>query len=258
MRLFDGELYSEWGNSTNLTILNSPPQITLNKPDNYYSTTNRTPQFNWTASDDDGDSLTYYINITCIGCSDDNRFESTGNTYYIPSVPLKYFADDNYYYNWTVKAGDGEVNTTTESRTFNITTLVIVSLSNNVSFGEMLAGEIENTTDDDPSPFLMRNDGNCFLNIGVNVSSWLWTTYQEPSSYYQFKVDNVTGEENAFNSSSITTWTNVSNQSSLISDFNYTDDRDEAEIDIQIEVPSDEPYGPKSSLLIFTGRYIHG
>ena len=66
MRLFDGSLYSNWVNSSNLTILNSLPVVTLTNPDNGALVTNRTPTFNWTAQDDDQDSLGYEFNISLI------------------------------------------------------------------------------------------------------------------------------------------------------------------------------------------------
>ena len=77
------------------------------------------------------------------------------------------------------------------------------------------------------------------------------------------KIDNVTvsgvpAENGSFNSSaSATSWTNFSTTNSTgIYWFNYSDDRDSAEIDINITVPADEPSGDKTSTILFTGYYV--
>ncbi len=86
MRLYDGSLYSSWGNSSNLTILNNAPTVTLVSPVNGNVTSDRSPTFTWTGSDIDGDDLTYDINISLYDSVQDTRHE-TGltNLTYTPS-----------------------------------------------------------------------------------------------------------------------------------------------------------------------------
>ena len=100
------------------------------------------------------------------------------------------------------------------------------------------------------------NTGNVFVNVTMNASD-LWTSLgnANPTSNYQFKIDNFTGQGGAFNWPwSITTFTNVPNSTDMlkaISGFNYTLGRNTAEIDINITVPLTEGAGVKSSTITF-------
>ena len=108
-------------------------------------------------------------------------------------------------------------------------------------------------------PLVVRNDGNTeasLVKIGANTS--LWYAVGLATSYFQFKANNRTTEEGAFNwSGSATAWTDMPNVSvqnaTVISSINYTDSKDDAEIDIRIFVPADEPPGAKQSTVIVTG-----
>jgi len=103
-------------------------------------------------------------------------------------------------------------------------------------------------------PFTLENDGNTGVNISVN-STPLWTSASAPlnTSYYQFRADNASGEDNSFNwLSSQITWANMSDISqSIIDTLNHSDSSDSAEIEIRVEVASDEPPVKKSANLIF-------
>ena len=245
------------------TVPNTPPTApVLDSPVNDYNTTELRPFFNWTASTDtDGDPINYTLYITCNGgCSDDNReYNMTGTNFTLPD-DLLYYGDDGYYYNWSVAAWDGyDYNASVESRNLTVYTLIILTLVNNtVDFGSKLVGAKDNTTDDSPSPFVLMNDGNSFIDVNLSASDLLWDSRPNASRYFQFKADNFTGEEDAFNAtSSLVNWTNISlsSQTALIY-YNHSNATDEAEVDILIEVPLDESAGTKSSTLLFAGEYV--
>ena len=261
LRIYDGTSYSSWLNSSNLTILNSLPTVTLVTPPDNNLTTDRTPDFNWTSTDADGDSLTYQINLTMIGastCSDAERTDSgLTDSNYTPTPYLRCLSDNNDYYNWTVRASDDGGSTygnwTTPWR-INVSSVVIISLPTNfTSFGSMLPDVSDNTTDGSPTPFLLQNDGNCMANITMNATD-LWTSISGNSSYFQFKVDNNTLENGSFNwLFSQTSWEQVPNTTQMtIVEINWSDATDSAEIDLLVTIPLDEPPGNKTSTITFT------
>lgn len=262
MRLYDGREYSAWVNSSNLTILNAVPSISLSAPADGSATTDRTPEFNWTSYDADGDSLTYEINITPYYGENpsalDVRHEVglTGLSY-TPSSDLQLLYDNGYYYKWKVRAGDGEVNGSWSSEwLFNISSEVsIIMLIDEIYFGNMVVGE-SNSTEEGLVPFKLENNGTVFLNISVNASP-LWNSETSDSEYYQFKADNVSEEENSFNwAESKTSWFNMPLTAFVVAvnELNYSDNSDSAEVDINITVPSGESPGMKSSSIVFLGE----
>ncbi|MCX6706864.1 MAG: hypothetical protein NT001_01845 [Candidatus Woesearchaeota archaeon] len=94
--------------------------------------------------------------------------------------------------------------------------------------------------------------------VNVSANESLWQSVGLNTDYFQFKANNRTTEYNAFSwLTSATTWTNIPDASVLnataIRGLNYTDDKDNAEIDIRIKVPADEPAGARHSTLIITG-----
>jgi hypothetical protein len=258
---------TDWNNAS-LTILNSPPsQVILDYPPDGHVTTNRTIKFNWTAATDpDGDTLNYTWMLDCIytqgSCTDDDRtIENITTNSYVPTSNLKYFDDDGYYYNWSVKAWDGETyGEESENRTLNVTTLVILNMINDsMDFGAMLPGEEDNTTDDSPSPFSFNNTGNCIADVNISIynDDWLFDTVAEPSDYFNYSVGYVTGQEGAFNlSGSQSSPANVPlTNVTFIDSLNYTSGNNSAEVDIYILIPSLEPPGNKSSTIFFAGEY---
>jgi hypothetical protein len=223
------------------------------------STTDRTPEFNWTSNDDDGDSLTYEINITPYygenpSAQDVRSDAGISPLSYVPSPDLQMLYDNGYHYEWKVRANDGDVDGNwTSNWTINISALVSVKLLESViNFGSMTPGNSNDTTDAGLNPFKIENNGTVFVNVSVNASS-LWTSVVTSSSYYRSKVDNVTGEEGAFSwLSSLVDWFNVpfTGYVVMIDNLNYSDATDSAEIDIFIEVPSGEDPGVKSSTIV--------
>ncbi|RLI98493.1 MAG: hypothetical protein DRO99_00605, partial [Candidatus Aenigmatarchaeota archaeon] len=230
----------------------------------------RHPKFNWTnATDPDNDPLTYILNITCFNttpiagsCSDDNRIISgIADSNYTLQGKLKYFQRDNYYYNWSVKANDGELNSSS-SEVWNITLFSVVMLSLNqeeLDFGSMNQGDADDTTDDDPTPFILQNDGNCMNDVNMSASM-LWTLIQYPSDYYMFKADNETGSPNYLNvnwTNSTYDWAQVpENGTKFLDYFNWSNATDSVEVDISVEVPAGEPSGERSSTITMTGWYV--
>jgi len=256
MRTYDGSLYSNWINSTQLIILNSLPIITLVSPSNGNITTNRTPTFSWSAQDDDGDSLNYEINITTRPTgSEDNRYVSGIVTAsYTPTNDLRYLHDNNYYYEWSVHGNDSSFGNWSSVRTINISALLILDLdSNSMDFGVLNIGQSDNTTDNFPQPFSFNNSGNCIVNVSVSATP-IWTSIVANNSYYRFKIDNRTGQSGAFSwLSSITGWTNVLTGAVVgVSGLNYSTNKNGFEADVYLEVPGNENPGNKSSTMIFT------
>jgi hypothetical protein len=244
----------------------APNQPTLISPNG--TTLERYTNFNWSCTDPNGDSLTYYLNITCFGgggCSSDNRF-ITGITdsNYTLQAPLKNFWDDTYYYNWSVLATDGTLNSTW-SETLNASLSSVVSLSISQSelyFGTMNPGDTDNTSNDDPVPFNLTNDGNCMNDVNITATS-LWTTAASPTDYYRFKADNTSSIATNLNvnwSNSTTGWSQMPTASTKFLDYfnwsNATVTADTIEFDVAVEVPMDESSGNKSSTITITGMYV--
>ncbi|UCC91577.1 MAG: hypothetical protein JSV39_04695 [Candidatus Aenigmatarchaeota archaeon] len=243
-----------------------PAKVVLDYPEHDSHTTNRTPMFNWSEpSDADGDTLNYTINITCLpDCSDDNRYVTgIGTNSYTLTQELQYFGDDNRYYNWSVHANDGYENGSwSDEWNFTLDTNVSITMLNDtVDFGEnRIPGYIDNTTDNDPHPFSLRNVGNCIIDVNLSSSDLLWDVVSQPSDYFNYSVDWLTGEEGAFNwSGSQTSQANipqVDQNVTFINYLNYTSGNSSAEIELYIEVPSGEYIGIKNSTIVFTGWYV--
>jgi len=259
LRLFDGSAYSPWANSsTNITIANTPPNVNLLSPPNADTTITRAPNFTWSSTDDDGDTLTYTINITAKPTgSDDNRFVSGISTAnYTPSSRLKYLFDNGYYYQWSVKAFDGIENGSWGSFWLvNISSYVSISTPTSlVEFGTLDLFSPNDTTDDSPLPFRVRNDGNCLSNISVSATD-LWKVTPNPTSNYKFKVRNESASENVFNwASSLTSWTQMPALTGGvigIAGLNDSDLNDIAKVDLYVQVPTVEPSGNKNSTVQF-------
>jgi hypothetical protein len=261
VKAYDGTDYEEdWTNSSSLKILNKPPEVSLNFPLDDTSTTNRTPKFNWTGTDADGDTITYELNISCYHnaggtcSSDDRNFKALTKDNKTLTESLKYLWDNQYYYNWTVRANDSEEygNWALPVRRLKIISCISTSLLVDfIDFGEMINGT-NSTDNDNPGPFELQNDGNCLVNTTINASD-LWISEPNPSQYYQYKIDNKTGEEGAFVWKwSNTSWSDLLSITSFaIAKLNWSDSRDVAEIDLKIEVPSQEVAGNKTSTVWF-------
>ncbi|UZE93949.1 MAG: right-handed parallel beta-helix repeat-containing protein [Candidatus Pacearchaeota archaeon] len=271
------ENYKEKSQEVNLTInklvifiLNRPPtKPVLISPGNESHITDRTPLFNWTnAIDEDGDSIHYVLNLTCnkqFGNCDplDNRFiENIAQSNYTPNDDefLKNFWDTLEYYNWTIKAWDGEdYGPVSDEWRFNIDSLVAVSPINDTSnFGSMQPGTSNDTTDNNPWPVSIQNDGNCFVNMSIYATQ-LWDITPATNESYQYKFDFL--ESNSFNwSTSTISWANIPigfTTPNVLNEFNWSWDdlNDSAELDIKLAPLSKEPPGDKNSIITLTGTF---
>ncbi|MFH1506097.1 MAG: right-handed parallel beta-helix repeat-containing protein, partial [archaeon] len=263
IRCDDGWNTSAWTNTTNITIENTPPgaPTLLSPTDNNRTIQNRTPYFNWTvASDDDpGDTIVYEINISSAsGCNGDRNVTGIADANYTPESELctsNEMAGGDY--KWRVRAHDGTAHGAWSATwNFSIEPYVDITITQStLNFGSMNLGEINDTTDDKPGPFKIRNDGNYgadLVNISSNGSLWASSLGALGTSYFQIKAGNST-EIGSFNwSTSTTTWANLTaTNKTIIKQLNYSNAKDEAEIEVRLEVPGDEPTGSKVSWIIF-------
>ncbi|MFH1212081.1 MAG: hypothetical protein V1659_04095, partial [Candidatus Woesearchaeota archaeon] len=248
-----------------INISNSLPTVpTLQKPtNNNNSVRDRTPAFNWSDSTDaDSDSITYQINITSnTGCGGDRYVTGISTSEYTPAQELCTYDEPapagGTVYNWTVRSCDN-VGCSAWATKFNFTIepYVIINITRDVvNFGSMEIEGTDNTTDDDPLPFLMQNNGNVVANL-VNVSSneSLWDAAGAGLGTRYFQIKAGIAESGSFNvTASQMTWVNVTlaNQS-IIVNLDYNDSKDTAELDVLVEVPATEPAGTKTSTIIFT------
>ncbi|MFH1133549.1 MAG: LamG-like jellyroll fold domain-containing protein [Nanoarchaeota archaeon] len=265
MRLWDSMNFSAWGNSSNLTIRNNPPSVpALYSLGNNNHTTNRTQNLVWNASVDlDNDVLWYNLSIEKLGgdgtCAvNDNRFNSTPSANFTPEELLCLY-DEDYYYNWSVYAFDGDVVSANSTEwNFSIDSYVSIMLLNNtILFGDTIVlGETRNTTREDLNPFLLANDGNVYEDINISGTS-LWVTSPSPTNDYQFKA-NDSFEGHTYNDlNSVITWTSVpllTGSVVALGDFEWHDNNDTARVDVKVTVPIAEIAGNKSSTVTFEAR----
>jgi len=114
--------------------------------------------------------------------------------------------------------------------------------------------EKDNTSDNDPTPFILENDGTIDINLSVNATA-LWSSVSLNTSYFQVKA-NTTFNNNSFDiDNSIMTFLNMSNYlQQIIATFNHTDANDWAAVDILVQAPANEPGGQKSATVNFYGE----
>ena len=143
----------------------------------------------------------------------------------------------------------------------DVTGLVAISLpTSTVDFGTVYQGAADNTTDNSPGPLVIQNDGGVNVNVSIardvnSTALFSGTGGGDNTASFQFKVDNST-EPNSFNwVDSTTTWTNipgVAGINNVLTELKYQDSTDTAEVDLLINIPSDEPVGAKNETLVFT------
>ncbi|MBW2972543.1 hypothetical protein KY359_05905, partial [Candidatus Woesearchaeota archaeon] len=245
--------------TNNLTILTGQPpcKVNLTFPNNGNNTLiNRTFTFLWEpACDPDNQTLTYTINITSQYCSDiyDTNISATN---YTPIYELGTY-DECGTYNWSVVAYDGYYyGNWSDSWNFSIMPYVaLFMLNDTVDFGDAENDQTNDTTDNNPWPFVIQSDGNVFTDV-MNVTSnqSLFTSTLAADSDFQIKVDNTT-ELWSFNwTASAFDWINLTTIRKLIDRFDWHDLNDSAEIDVKVHVPIDESPGVKVTGLVFYGE----
>lgn len=138
-----------------------------------------------------------------------------------------------------------------------VTSQATISLPiSSVSFGNMAVNENNDTTDYNPYPFVVQNDGSVDVNVTINATAlWNGTGATTTSSYYQFNSsENETGS--VFSTAAdLVAFTNMTIDGAAVKCVNrlkIDTGNDAANVNINVTVPSDEPAGAKSSTVTFT------
>ncbi len=266
-------------NSSNITIRNTPPNITLLTPANGNVTTLRKPTFTWAVSDEDTTNnkelisqlnLSYKAQSNCVDSKYNgdtaNIIEIGGNETWTLVNDLACFIDKGDYYNWSMRVYDdfNEFSDWTSGRNLSLQALIAISLNiSSVDFGNIREGQFNDTSDNSPKPLIIVNDGNALSNITLSINRGIWNLYEQSSTpYYQFKVDNVStngiSENGSFKASQTPlTYANFRPEfeSICVAYLNHTDVTDSVEVDINVTVPTNEPPGARNSLITFTASF---
>ena len=141
-----------------------------------------------------------------------------------------------------------------------ITNTTSISLPNStVAFGDITIGTANDTTDNNPLPFQVRNDGSVNVNVTINASA-LFTGLTRNQSSYRFVCRADEGENCPTGSAASLTDMPTANDTLLnrtaVFDLPADDSNDSRFVDIEVRVPSDEPGGAKSSTVTFTAAQI--
>ena len=231
---------------------NQPPSI----PDLIYPAINQTnittrlPTFRWNASTDpENNSVIYDINITG-GCGPIFVTNISVNNY---TLTQELCTEDEFGgYTWTVRSFDNNLYSNwAPERNFSIAPYLSISLiQNNVNFGNMDRTVANDTTNDHPLPFVLENTGTVLANISISAEP-MFTFADFPSEHFMMKIDN-SSEVGSFNwIDSMTNWISASyNNVSMITELNYSDSFDTAEIDLLVDIPQNE-YGALSTTIHF-------
>jgi hypothetical protein len=126
---------------------------------------------------------------------------------------------------------------------------------NNTNFGAMNNNQTMNTTTGTPPPFVCANTGNVPLNVTLKALNPLFTSSGLGNSSFQYKArENQTG---AFNTTvSQMNWANVTaGYTTLFGYLTYSNNLNNAYVDILLTVPVAEGAGAKSSNLSLQGLY---
>ena len=147
----------------------------------------------------------------------------------------------------------------TVSTKFDVTSVVSITLTTNaIAFGNIIIGQLNDTADDVPGPFIVQNDGNVAINVTVNASA-IFTAGSVNSSSYRFQCGTsaiAPTTEATCTGAAPTTFQNMplsnitveADKTKLVHhDLMWQNTNDSLGIDISINVPDDEPGGAKSS-----------
>jgi hypothetical protein len=220
----------------------------------------RAPFFDWTTSSDaDNDAINYTINITfssTLSCGPDISTNASLSNY---TAAYDYCVDSKI--NWTVRAFDGSnYSDWADVWNFTIESFIALNLTTtSIDFGTMQNLETRDT-DNGYSPLVVENIGNVILNISkISANASPFLSVGLDTVYFRFKADNITTETPSFNwTGSTTNWTNVTDiailNRTVIRELDYNDSHDSAQIDINITVPLEEPWGEKKITLYIIGE----
>ncbi|MFH0829837.1 MAG: DUF2341 domain-containing protein, partial [Candidatus Aenigmatarchaeota archaeon] len=161
---------------------------------------------------------------------------------------------------WRIFANnsDGTQNVT-DINTFTVQSSVLITLTSGrdtVNFNSMASGTSNDTADDKPLPFEIRNDGNVKANITINATS-LFTISPNPNSAYRAAA-NTSTEGTTYNAACTnTSWFNMPASGGTPPQFicflDWLNSTDQVETEIAIAVPNSEPSGAKTSTVTFIG-----
>lgn len=236
------------------TVKNTLPEPPiLDQLENEASIFNRTPFFNWTSFDADNDTMTYNLSIVCHGgCSVDNRtYSGIAQTNFTVPTKLEFLWDDGYHYTWKVQACDPfGCGNYSEERNFTIAGLVSIYFSINATdFGDIGIGNSSNTTDDDPNPLEVTNDGNVPVNLTIHASPDLFIRSGLPSSFFMIAARNETN--NSYVSANTTFFPVPASGSELqiVEGLSFYEENRTVLYDLYVSVPLDEPPGARQTIL---------
>ncbi|MEA3430522.1 MAG: hypothetical protein U9R08_04580 [Nanoarchaeota archaeon] len=148
----------------------------------------------------------------------------------------------------------------------DVVCLVGISMPvNHINFGAVPQSYFDDTTDNNPEPMIIQNDGSIKVDVSIardetSTALFSGTGGGDNTSSFQFKAD-YSNETGAFNyAESLTDWTYVPGTDGLIAitGLNYSDSYDSAEIDLKIQVPYNEPLGKKNETLNFIATASEG
>lgn len=148
-----------------------------------------------------------------------------------------------------------------ENGTINVTVGIVEDITlivSNVDFGSMQGDGTNDTTDDSPAPFDVSNEGNICVNITIKRDDLNWFTGTTVAGDTQMNVtcpsNCQSGTWGNASGGSFPEWNNLTTSPQLmIAGLNWTDGAtDNAELEIKIHVPIDEPAGAKGTIVTFT------
>jgi hypothetical protein len=156
---------------------------------------------------------------------------------------------------WRIYASDAAGNqNVTATGEFKVGSQVSITLiQNSANLGSLGAGQSNSTSGDMATPFELRNDGNVKANITINGTS-LFTTASNPTANYRYAA-NTSTEGTTYNSLCTDTgWTNMPAYNAprlFLCYLGWLDSADQAEAEVAVTVPSNEPAGAKSGTVTF-------
>ena len=214
--------------------------------------TNRKPVFNWS---EDSSADRYELNVTapssvdCFGFYEDNVTSSSFNSTQELCTDLNYDSSVESF-TWKVRSCSGGSCSAWSNDSFDVNSVNSISLVNSsVSFGDLLPGDVDNTTNGSASPLVVRNEGNIRVDLDVSANESLFDNVALNNS--NFQLQSGVNDANAFNESgSVSSWLNLTNSSqNLIKQLKYFDNERDANVDVRVQVPDQEPTGSKTSTI---------
>jgi hypothetical protein len=129
-----------------------------------------------------------------------------------------------------------------------LATAVITMVVDTINFGSINVNQTLNASSV-TNPFNISNEGNANINITISATAlWTRSPYTSTSDKYRFAC--YTGGTGSCPAGSQTSWTNIPVSEAAVlavADLTSTVPNDNAEIDIEITAPTDEPAGTRSS-----------